>query len=58
MHQIVTFIIFKKLLITVLELGFNYSIQKPTNPYVQELMFDTQNAVKTLDTKIFIASAH
>jgi len=58
MHQILTFIIFKKLLSTVLELGFNYSIQKPTNPYVQDLMFDTQNAVTTLDTRIFIASAH
>ena len=58
MHQIVTFITFKKLLSTVLELGFNYSIQKPKTPYVQDLMIDTQNAVTTLDTKIFIASAH
>ena len=58
MHQIVTFITFKKLLSTVLELGFNYSIQKPKNPYVQDLMIDTQNAVTTLDTKILIASAH
>ena len=53
MHQIVTFITFKKLLSAVLELGFNSSIQKPKNPYVRDLMIDTQNAVTTLDTYRF-----
>jgi len=42
----------------MLELGFNYSIEKPTKHYIQYLMFDTQNAVIHLDTKILIASAH
>ena len=58
MHQIVTLITLKNRLSTVLESGFNYSIQKPTNPCVQDLMIDTQNAITTLDTKMLIASAH
>ena len=51
MHRIVTFITFKKLWNKVLELGFNYSIEKPTKQYVQYLIIDTQNAVTHLDTK-------
>jgi hypothetical protein len=50
MHQIVTLITLKNGLSTVLELGFNYYIHKPTNPCVQDLMIDTQNPVTTLDT--------
>ena len=58
MHQIVTFITFKKLLSTVLELGFNYSIEKPVKQYIQYIIVHTQYAVTHVDTKILISSAH
>ena len=54
MHQNVAFITFKKVWTNILELGFNYSNEKPTNKYVQELMIDTQNAVTHLDTKYLL----
>ena len=54
MHRIVIFITFKKLWNKVLELGFNYSIEKPTKQYVQYLIIDTQNAVTHLDTKYLL----
>ena len=57
MHQNMTFITFKKIWTKILELGFNYSIEKPTK-YIQDLIIDTENAVTHLDTKILITSAY
>ena len=41
MHQNVTNITFKKILIEILELGFNYAIEKTTKLYIQDLKIDT-----------------
>ena len=58
MHQNVTKITFKKILTKVLELGFNYTIEKPTKLYIQDLNSDTENRTRHLDTKILIALAN
>ena len=41
----------------ILYLGFNYTIEKPTKLYIQDLNINTQNATRHLDTKILIALA-
>ena len=43
---------FQKIWPKILELGFHYSIKKPTKQCIQDLMIDTQNAVTHLDIKI------
>ena len=57
-HQNVTNISFKKILTEILELGFNYTIKKPTRLYIQDLNSDTENGTGQLDTKILIALAN
>ena len=52
MHQNVTNITLKKILTKILELGFNYTIEKPTKLSTQELNIDTENGTRHLDTKI------
>ncbi len=47
MHQNVTNITLKKILTKVLELGFNYAIEKPTKLYIQDLNIDTENGYQT-----------
>ena len=58
MHQNMTNITFKKILTEILELGFNYAIEKTTKLYIQDLNIDTENATRHLDTKILIAMAN
>ena len=58
MHQNMTNITLKKILSEILELGFNYTIEKPTKLYIQDLNIDTENGTRHLDTKILIALAN
>ena len=58
MHQNMTNITLKKILSEILELGFNYTIEKPTKLYMQDLNSDTENGTRQLDTKILIAVAN
>ena len=55
MHQNMTNNTVKTIITNVLVLGFNYAIEKPTKLYIQELIIDTGNGTRHLDTKIIIA---
>ena len=46
------------MLTEILELGFNYAIEKPTKLYIQDLIIDTKNATRHLERKIHIAVAN
>ena len=46
------------ILTEILELGFNYTIEKPTELYIQDLNIDTENATRYLEPKILIAMAN
>ena len=46
------------MLTEILELGFNYTIEKPTKLYIQDLNINTENGTRHHDTKILIALAN
>ena len=46
------------MLTEILELGFNYAIEKTTKLCIQDLNIDTENGTRHLDTKILIALAN
>ena len=54
MHQNETNVTLKKILTEILELGFNYTIEKPTKLYIQDLNINTQMLPDILTLKYLL----